>query len=645
MLRAAASLNAFGREPLDTRHVLVQLSGISKSFGSQEILRDIAFQINPSEKIGLIGANGSGKTTLLKLVAGTYEPDTGSVSRKAQLEIGTLDQIPDFQGDTSVLEEGLRAAQHLQHIEITMRALEQVIAEAPARDALDRYSELQHEFELKGGYSYRARTEAALLGVGFSRKAFDQASRSLSGGEKNRLALAKLLLSHAELLLLDEPTNHLDIKSIEWLEKFLRETDKTLVIVSHDRIFLDRVAGRILEIAGTTIQDYRGNYSYYLKERAERLSRQQKQWELQSEWIEKQQDYIRRNIAGQKTKQAQSRRKLLARVKPLEKPKSRAEKVKFRFLPVERSARYVLAARGLSIGYQESPLVHSIQFEVQRGERWAILGPNGSGKTTLLRTLIGARSPLEGELEWNQSLDIGYYDQQLQDLHLDAVVLDEIRELDSSATDGELRSFLAQFLFSGEDVFKTVAKLSGGEKSRLMLARIIYANPQLLALDEPTNHLDIGSREVLEAALRDYPGTILFITHDRYLVEKIATHLLYIEDGNAHVFDRLTAFEEWLEASGQQSRDPHRPPLRGDGLSQGERQKLSKNRRAQLEKAVADMERKIADVEGEIAQLELSFQNPTTGTDWESTHRRHADLKVMLEQLYGDLARHWELME
>ena len=625
--------------------MLVQFSGISKSFGSQEILRDIAFQINPSEKIGLIGANGSGKTTLLKLIAGTYEPDTGAISRKSQLEIGTLDQIPDFQGDTSVLEEGLRASQHLQRIETNMRALEQVIAEAPARDVLDRYSELQHEFELKGGYSYRARTEAALLGVGFSRKAFDQASRSLSGGEKNRLALAKLLLSHTELLLLDEPTNHLDIKSIEWLEKFLRETDKTLVIVSHDRFFLDRVAGRILEIAGTTIQDYRGNYSYYLKERAERRARQQKQWELQSEWIEKQQDYIRRNIAGQKTKQAQSRRKLLARVKPLEKPKSRAEKVKFRFLPVERSARYVLAVRGLSIGYQGSPLVQSIQFEVQRGERWAILGPNGSGKTTLLRTLIGARSPIEGELEWNQSLDIGYYDQQLQDLDLDAVVLDEIRELDSSATDGELRSFLAQFLFSGEDVFKSVAKLSGGEKSRLMLARIIYANPQLLALDEPTNHLDIGSREALEAALMGYPGTILFITHDRYLVEKIATHLLYIEDGKAHVFDQLTAFEKWLEASGQQSRDPHRPPLRGDGLSQGERQKLSKNRRAQLEKAVADMERKIADVEGEIAQLELSFQNPTTGTDWESTHRRHADLKVMLEQLYGDLARHWELME
>src|SRR5206468_515582 len=211
------------------------------------------------------------------------------------------------------------------------------------------------------------------------------------------------------------------------------------------------------------------------------------------------------------------------------------------FLPVERSARYVLAARGLSIGYQGSPLVHAIQFEVQRGERWAILGPNGSGKTTLLRTLIGARSPLEGELEWNQSLDIGYYDQQLPDLRLDGAVLDEIRELDPGATDGELRSFLAQFLFSGDDVFKSVAQLSGGEKSRLMLARIIYANPQLLALDEPTNHLDIASREALETALIEYPGTILFVTHDRYLVEKIATHLLYIEDGKAHVFDQLTS--------------------------------------------------------------------------------------------------------
>jgi len=626
--------------------VLVQLNGVSQSFGSQDVLRDVSFQVNSSEKIGLIGANGAGKTTLLKIIAGALEPDSGSVTRKSQLQIGTLDQIPDFHEGTSVLEEGLRASDYLQAIDQEMRKLEDLIAAAPQRDILDRYSQQQHEFELKGGYSYRARTEAALHGVGFSADAFDRPSRDLSGGEKNRLALAKLLLSNDELLLLDEPTNHLDIRSIEWLEKFMRETDKTLVTVSHDRFFLDRVVDRIIEVAGTGIQDYRGNYSTYLTQRTERRARQEKEWELQREWIDEQQDYIRRNIAGQKTKQAQSRRKLLARVKPLEKPKSAPAKVKFRFLPVGRSGRYVLTTRDLNIGYEGNTVVRSIQFEVQRGERWAILGANGSGKTTLLRTLIGARSPIEGELEWNEALDVGYYDQQLQDLTPEATVLDEIRELDSTVTDAQLRSYLAQFLFSGDDVFKTVGKLSGGEKSRLMLARIIYAGPQLLALDEPTNHLDIASREALEAALMEYPETILFVTHDRYLVQKVATHLLYIEDGRAYVFDRLSAFEEWLAAgeSGASQPEPLEEMAAASPQEEKRESKLSKNKREQLEREVAAVEKRIATVEGEIAELELSFQNPETGTDWASTHRRYADLRVLLENLYEDLARHWELM-
>jgi ATP-binding cassette, subfamily F, member 3 len=291
-------------------------------------------------------------------------------------------------------------------------------------------------------------------------------------------------------------------------------------------------------------------------------------------------------------------------------------------------------------------LVQSIRFEIQRGERWAILGTNGSGKTTLLRTLIGARTPLDGELEWTESLEVGYYDQQMQDLNLQATVFDEIRELDLTATDGALRSYLAQFLFSGDDVFKNVSQLSGGEKSRLMLARIIYAGPQLLALDEPTNHLDIRSREALESALFEYPGTILFVTHDRYLVQKIATHLIYIENGAAHVFDRLSAFEEWLEQDAGQPKSgtPGSRPGLLSSETEARRGTLSKNKREQLQKEAAQLEKKIASVETEIADLELGFQNPATGTDWETTHKRYAELKLILEHLYQDLARRWELM-
>lgn len=625
--------------------MIVQLNGVSKSFGSENVLRDAAFQINPTEKVGLIGANGSGKTTLLKIIGAVYEPDEGIVTRKSGLQIGTLDQIPDFHEGTSVLEEALRSSEYLRRLEAEMRELEQAIASESRKEVLERYSHVQHEFELKGGYSYRSRTEAALHGVGYSKDAFEKPSRNLSGGEKNRLALAKLLLSNSELLLLDEPTNHLDIRSIEWLEKFLKETDKTVIVVSHDRIFLDRVANRIIEVVNGRTEDYRGNYTEYLRQRTDRMARQEKEWQLQSEWIEQQEDYIRRNIAGQKTKQAQSRRKLLARVKPLEKPKTTSGKVKFRFMPVERSGRYVLATRDLAIGYEGNPLVRGIQFAVQRGERWAILGANGSGKTTLLRTLVGARTPIDGELEWNEALDVGYYDQQLQDLDLNASVLDEVRELDLTATDGELRSYLAQFLFSGEDVFKKAGQLSGGEKSRLTLARIIYVAPQLLALDEPTNHLDIASREALESALTEYPGTILFVTHDRYLVQKIATHLIYIEDGSAYVFDRLSAFEEWLEKEDGAARQP--------ALSRAEREivetpagkpTLSKNKREQIEREIGELEKKIGSIEVEIAELELCFQNPATGTDWETTHRRYAELKVTLENLYQDLASRWELI-
>jgi len=625
--------------------VLVQLNDVSKAFGSREVLRNVSFQINPSEKIGLIGTNGSGKTTLLKMLSARMEADAGFISRKTGLQAGTLDQIPDFQEDTTVLEEGLHSFADLIRAEREMERLEHEISRTHAEDALERYSTLQHEFELRGGYKFRAMTEAALLGVGFGKETLSRPGNRLSGGEKNRLALAKLLLSQSDLLLLDEPTNHLDIRSIEWLERFLRDTAKTVVVVSHDRIFLDRVVGRILEIANCRLHDYRGNYTAYVRERADRLARQEKEWSQQQEWIANQEDYIRRNIAGQKTKQAQSRRKMLARVQRIEKPQSAAAQVKFRFLPAERGNRFVVQARNLTIGYG-TPLVQRFQLAVERGSRWAILGGNGAGKTTLLKTLVGTIPPLSGEIDWSENAGLGYYDQQLSDLHKDSTVIDEIRSLDSSASDGELRSYLAQFLFSGEDVFNIVGNLSGGEKSRVALAKIIYQAPTILALDEPTNHLDIASREALEAALTDYPGTILFVTHDRYLAQKLATHLLYIEDQTAYVFDRLSAFEEWLDserempATTPESSSVHASPAPPSAAATA----MSKNRREKVSGEISSTEERIRALETELAAIEASFSNPHQGTDWADLHRRHAEVQKSLESLYLQLAELSELL-
>ena len=620
--------------------MLVQLSEVSKAFGSRAVLRNVSLQINPSEKIGLIGTNGSGKTTLLKMLSARMEIDEGSISRKAGLQVGSLDQIPDFHEDTTVLEEGLRSFADLIAAEREMEQLEHDISHSHSEDLLDRYSALQHAFDLNGGYKFRAMTEAALLGVGFSRETLRRPSSVLSGGEKNRLALAKLLLSQSELLLLDEPTNHLYIRSIEWLERFLRDTSKTVVVVSHDRIFLDRVVGRILEIADGRLHDYRGNYTAYLQERGDRLARQEKEWRQQQEWIANQEDYIRRNIAGQKTKQAQSRRKMLERVQRIAKPRAASSQVKFQFLPSGRGSRCVVRTRNLTVGY-DTPLVKSLQLEVERGSRWAILGGNGAGKTTLLKTLIGAVSPLSGELDWSEGTGLGYYDQQLADLRGDSTVIEEIRALDSTATDGELRSYLAQFLFSGDDVFNKIATLSGGEKSRVALAKIIYECPTILALDEPTNHLDIASREALEAALADYPGTILFVTHDRYLAQKLATHLLYIENQTAHVFDRLTAFEEWLERDSGAKAPPSKAKV---SPASGSVTVMSKNRREKLAGEITETEDHIQTLEAELAAMESSFSNPEATLDWAGSQRRHAEIQSTLDRLYTRLSELTELL-
>ncbi len=615
--------------------MLVRFQDVSKSFGAFDVLREISFQIQPGQKVGLIGANGAGKTTLLSLITGPEEPDSGRVTRASDLRAGKLDQVPDFHERTSVLDSALESFVRLRAVESQLGEMETSIADRPDPDLLERYSQLQHEFEFQGGYSYRARTEAALQGVGFRREQFVQPANSLSGGEKNRLALARLLLSDVDLFLLDEPTNHLDIRSIEWLEHYLRETDRALLMVSHDRFFLDRIVSRILDLRQGRIDEYAGNYSAYLRQHAERMELQRKEWRRQQEWIARTEDYIRRNIAGQKTRQAQSRRNALARIQRIERPMGASDQVKFRFQSPARIGRYVITARGLSVGYPDRTILEELDVDVERGERWALVGPNGSGKTTLLKSLVGGVPPLAGELSWDERLEIGYYDQQMEDLNGSESVVGELRAMDSEPTDGELRSFLAQFLFQGDEVFKRISDLSGGEKSRLSLAKIIYAGPTLLALDEPTNHLDIASREALEIALDQYPGTMLFVTHDRYLVQKIASHIIYLDGERAESFDRFDAFEAWLASSIASKPEKKEPPANQQPGK--EVPGLSKNRRERLMREIHELEGQIAAAEGKITEIEGLFQKPSPETDWDKTNRRYADLKQEVEQLYEEL--------
>jgi len=629
--------------------MLARFNDVSMSFGAFDLFAHASFELREGQKTGLIGPNGAGKTTLLRLLEAPDTASSGSIVRRSGLRVGRLEQIPDL-GDATVFDIALEPFDSLIQAERRIGELEAAITERPDDESLlTEYSELQHKFEFDGGYRYRAQTEAALFGVGFGRDRFQSPACELSGGEKNRLALARLLLANVDLLLLDEPTNHLDIRAIEWLEHFLRESPRAILLVSHDRFFLDRVVDRIVEVNHGRVEDYTGNYSAYLHQRDQRRAVQEKQWRRQQEEIARKEDFIRRNLAGQKTKQAQSRRNELERMERIERPDTERPQVRFRMGTTVRIGRFAVTTRNLEIGYPGAVIGRGFDLDIERGQRWALVGPNGSGKTTLLRTCTGRLKPLGGDLNWDERLRIGYYDQQLEDLDLETTVLGELRSIDANATDGDLRSFLALFLFRGDDVGKPVRALSGGEKSRLALARIIYATPPLPALDEPTNHLDIPAREALEQALDAYPGTMMFVTHDRRLVERIATHILYISEEGPRVFDRFDEFERWLadtvdESDSEETGAAKAAPMPENNPEQA-RAPLSKNKREQIQNRIGTLESSIADHEKQIAEIERGFQKAPLDLDWDETNKQYAELKAEVDGLYEELAGEMEKLE
>src|SRR5215218_2169167 len=573
--------------------MLFRLSDVYKSYGVQDVLRGATLQVNPGEHVGLVGRNGAGKSTIFRLVRGEETADRGEVVRARGVKLGLLDQHVHFNAGSTVHESALAAFGRLQQIEHEMHELEHRMTE-PGDDLekiLERYSDLQHEFELEGGFEYAARAEAILQGLGFDREMWSLDTEKLSGGQQNRLGLACLLLAAPDVLLLDEPTNHLDVHAVEWLEEFLQNYPSAYVIVSHDRYFLDQCCRRIIELENGRASNYTGNYSDYLVERDERREAQQRAYDNQQQLIAKTEEFIRRNIAGQKTKQAKSRRKMLEKLERIDAVRHDQSSGDFRLRAIERTGNHVLTVNQLSIGYGDNLLARDISFILRRGECLGIIGPNGSGKTTFLRTILNKVTPLGGEVRWGTKVQIGYYAQQLDDLDDRNEIMMELRRVaPASATAGELRGFLARFLFTGDDVYKHVRDLSGGEKGRLALAKLIYSNVNVLVLDEPTNHLDIPSREALEEALDAYDGTILTISHDRYFLDRVATQILALDgDGHAEHYDGdYTEYHDWKaerrarEAAAKAAREKPaaeaKPAPRAEAQAQGAPRPAGKQR-------------------------------------------------------------------
>jgi ATP-binding cassette, subfamily F, member 3 len=622
--------------------MLFRLNDVSKSYGAQEVLRAISFQLNPGEHAGLVGPNGAGKTTILRLIEGRESPDTGSIERLRGLRIGVLSQQVDFSGEQTVISATLEVFADLKALEDRMRELEHAMTETQGSDlesVLEEYSEAQHAFEHAGGFSLHARAEAVLFGLGFAKSDLDRQASTLSGGEKNRLGLARLLLAEPDLLLLDEPTNHLDVDAVEWLEEFLSGYKSAFLLVSHDRFFLDHTVARIIELDNRRIEEYRGNYSSYLEQREERRQAREQAFVVQQELIARTEDFIRRNLAGQKTKQAKSRRNMLERLERVDAVAS-GESANFKLKPAARSGDRVLTLDRLEIGYPSKVFASDFSLLLRRGERLGVIGGNGTGKTTFLRTIIGKLEPLKGEYHWGTGVNIGYYDQQLRMVDDRHTVLEELRSLaPASITDGELRGFLGRFLFSGDDAFKQVASLSGGEKGRLALAKLIYSRVNVLVLDEPTNHLDIASCEALEAALNENDSTIITVSHDRYFLDRIATRILFFEGNRVEQFeggysDFYKVRHQSVDAKVEQLPDKRTRPSKTEARRPS---KASAKKRPDA----SDVEAEILKCEEEMRVLTESLVMPEVARDWERLQALNEDYQ-QLETRLAELFELWE---
>ncbi|WP_339172378.1 ABC-F family ATP-binding cassette domain-containing protein [Anoxybacillus sp. FSL W8-1294] len=629
--------------------IILQVNQLSKSYGAEQVLSDIKLEIQEKDRIALVGRNGAGKSTLLKIIAGQLSYDTGEIIKPKHVTIGYLDQYTGLQAHRSIWEEMLDVFAPLQQMEKQLRELEQQMSlhDADYERLLEQYDRLQTEFKEKGGYQYEADIRSVLHGLRFSQYDYTTKVSTLSGGQRTRLALGKLLLTRPDLLILDEPTNHLDMETLQWLEQYLKNYDGAILIVSHDRYFLDQIVTQVYELSRTKIKKYVGNYTSYLQQRAEQFEQQLKLYEKQQEEITKLKDFVQRNIArASTTKRAQSRRKQLEKMNIIDKPLGDEKSASFRFEIERPSGNDVLTANNLAIGYDHI-IATNLSFRITRGDSIALIGPNGIGKSTLLKTIIKQLHPKQGEIRYGTNVQIGYYDQEQAQLTSNKRVIDELWDEDRLRTEKEIRTILGNFLFSGDDVLKPVQTLSGGEKARLALAKLMMKKANVLVLDEPTNHLDLDSKEVLEQALIEYPGTIIFVSHDRYFINKIATKIYELStDGLVEYlgdYDYYVAKKAELLELGQISQKTKT----GESLSpkrsyeeEKERKKLERQRQRKIEQLETEMER----IEQQIATYEQQLYDPSCYNDYEKARDTQGKIDE-LKQKFDELFEQWELLQ
>ncbi|RFU63132.1 ABC-F family ATP-binding cassette domain-containing protein [Peribacillus glennii] len=614
--------------------ILLQINQLSKYYGAELILSKIKLEVQNRDRVALVGRNGAGKSTLLKIIAGQMSFDSGELIRPKGVTIGYLAQDTGLESNLSIWDEMLTVFSGLLLKEKELRRLEEMMAdpyifqnEVSYQKVLKEYDELQHSFKDQGGYQYEADIRSVLHGLQFADHDVSTPISTLSGGQKTRLALGKLLLKKPDILILDEPTNHLDIETLSWLEQYLQGYHGAVLIVSHDRYFLDKVVNQVYEISRNAIKKFHGNFSSYLVKKAEDYERDLKQYEKQQEEIEKLRDFVQKNITrASTTKRAQSRRKQLEKMDVLDKPQGDEKSATFSFEIERQSGNEVLNIHDLAIGYEQDTISRNISLRITKGDSIALVGPNGVGKSTLLKTLIGKLHPRDGEFRFGTNVQVSYYDQEQAELFSNKRVLNELWDEHPLKPEKEIRTILGNFLFSGDDVLKTVSTLSGGEKARLALAKIMMEKGNLLILDEPTNHLDLDSKMVLENALIDYPGTILFVSHDRYFINRIATKVIELSNNGSEEF--LGDYDYYIDKKQEQAEimeleqasnsvNAGKPDEKTNYKVDKEAKKLERQRKRRLDEVELAMEK----LEDEIKQCNDALCSPEVFKDHEKVQQ------------------------